>query len=272
MDDPNVVVEHHKIQIDSLSKRFKVRNGTLEVLRDISLEARPGEFLSVIGPSGCGKSTIFNILAGLEPPTSGEIRIDGRLATGEIETFAYMPQKDLLLPWRRIIDNTTLGLEVAGMKRKVAKAKAGPLFETFGLKGFEESYPFQLSGGMRQRAALLRTVVQDREVLLLDEPFGALDSLTRTEMQQWLSMVWEKYHWTVILVTHDIREAVFLSDRVAVLSARPTVVRAVHEVDIPRPRGLEVVTDPAFVELEAKLLATLQEESYRAHVAAGEVA
>lgn len=267
MDDATAVP---KIELRGLQKRFPVKGGHLDVLADISLSAAPGEFVSVIGPSGCGKSTMFNIIAGLELPTAGEILVDGEAATGRTEKFAYMPQKDLLFPWRRIIDNATLGLEVQGMGRREARAKAAPLFPTFGLNGFERSYPHQLSGGMRQRAALLRTVVQGRSVLLLDEPFGALDSLTRTEMQQWLASVWAEFQWTVVLITHDIREAIFLSDRIVTLTSRPTKVRAVHTVDLPRPRPVGVVADPAFGRLEATLLTAMQEESHKAHALAGE--
>lgn len=214
---------------------------------------------------------MFNIIAGLELPTAGDILVDGKPATGKKENFAYMPQKDLLFPWRRVLDNASLGLEIQGMSRKAARQAALPYFETFGLSGFENSYPFELSGGMRQRAALLRTVVQRRSVLLLDEPLGALDSLTRTEMQQWLASVWEQYKWTVILITHDIREAVFLSDRVYVLTARPGQVKMARDVELPRPRSLGIITSPEFVKIEGELLEILSEESIKAHKQEGEV-
>ncbi|MDW3212692.1 MAG: ABC transporter ATP-binding protein [Ilumatobacteraceae bacterium] len=252
-------------ELREVSKRFSTKKGQLPVVRSVEMHARRGEFISIIGPSGCGKSTLFKMIAGLEQPSDGEIRVDGHLATGHTEEFAYMPQKDLLFPWRTILDNTTMGLEVQGMSRSAARAKARPLFETFGIAGFEDSYPWQLSGGMRQRAALLRTVVQDRPVLLLDEPFGALDSLTRVEMQEWLTEVWEQFRWTVVLITHDIREAVFLSDRVYVLTARPAGVREVHEIDLERPRDLGVVTDARFAQFEASLLEALREESRVSH-------
>jgi len=229
------------------------------VLDGISLHAQPGEFVSIIGPSGSGKSTLFNIAAGLEMPDAGEIRIDGEIATGKREKCAYMPQKDLLFPWRKVIDNTVLGLEIQGMRKKQARAKAAPLFATFGLTGFENAYAFQLSGGMRQRAALLRTVIQDRSVLLLDEPFGALDSLTRTSMQAWLTQVWETYEWTVLLVTHDIQEAVFLSDRVYVLTRRPARIDLVVEIALPRPRSLGMLGSPEFAHFEKQLFQALVE-------------
>src|SRR6185295_6785772 len=206
------------------------------VLDDVAFDVAPGEFVSVIGPSGCGKSTLFDVIAGLERPDAGWVLVDGADATGHVEHAAYMPQRDLLFPWRTVLDNTTLGLEVAGVRRREARARAQPLFAPFGLAGFEHARPDALSGGMRQRAALLRTVVQERSLLLLDEPFGALDSLTRSEMQAWLAGVWAQYGWTVLLVTHDIREAVFLSDRVVVLTPRPATVRTQLSVDLPRPR------------------------------------
>jgi ABC-type nitrate/sulfonate/bicarbonate transport system ATPase subunit len=246
-----------RIAVRGLAKSFPVESGVLPVVDRVDLAAAAGTFVSIIGPSGCGKSTLFDVMAGLEPPDAGEVLVDGEVVTGRTDHVAYMPQQDLLFPWRRIIDNTTLGLEVQGVGRREARARASALFEVFGLSGFERAYPFELSGGMRQRAALLRTVVQDRRVLLLDEPFGALDSLTRTEMQAWLERTWERYQWTVLLVTHDVREAIFLSDRVVVLSPRPCRVQREVEVDLPRPRTLSMITSARFAALEHELLATL---------------
>lgn len=251
-----------KIEIQELCKTFPTKSGGLDVLRDLDMHVREAEFVSIIGPSGCGKSTMFNIMAGLEPATSGEVLVDGRPTEGH-QHFAYMPQKDLLFPWRRVLGNTTLGLEIQGVGKKEARERALPLFETFGLTGFEHSYPFELSGGMRQRAALLRTVVQERDVILLDEPFGALDALTRTEMQEWLAEVWGRYRWTVFLITHDIREAIFLSDRVYVLTARPASVRSVVDVPFPRPRSLDVIATDEFLSIERRLVQELREETSR---------
>jgi ABC-type nitrate/sulfonate/bicarbonate transport system ATPase subunit len=239
-----------KLELRGLGKRF----GELEVLRELSLEARAGEFVAILGPSGCGKSTAFSILTGGTPASSGEVLVDGVAETGTAGRFAYMPQADALLPWRRVLDNATLGLEVRGVSRGDARERVRPLLATFGLDGFERSYPFQLSGGMRQRAALLRTVVQECDVLLLDEPFGALDALTRAEMQRWLESVWGRFRWTVLLVTHDVREAVFLADRIYVLSPRPGTVVAELVVPLPRPRAL---TDPRIAQLETELLGRL---------------
>jgi len=244
-----------ELVLDDLHKAFPIDAGTLPVLAGVSLSVAPGEFVSVIGPSGCGKSTLFNVIAGLERPDSGRVLVDGADATGRTEPFAYMPQQDLLFPWRTVLDNTALGLEVGGIKRRAARERARTLFAPFGLAGFENARPHQLSGGMRQRAALLRTVVQDRPVLLLDEPFGALDSLTRLDMQSWLEGVRGHFGRTVLLITHDIREAVFLSDRVVVLGSRPTRVHEDIPVDLPRPRGAE----PQFAAgIEAELLAALR--------------
>ncbi len=244
-----------KLTVDGLHKAFP---GPLPVLDGVEFDVAPGEFVSVIGPSGCGKSTLFNVIAGLDRPDAGRVLVDGEDATGRVDHFAYMPQRDLLFPWRTVLDNTTLGLEVAGVPRRAARERARPLFAPFGLTGFEAARPHELSGGMRQRAALLRTVVQDRSVLLLDEPFGALDSLTRTDMQTWLEGVRARFGWTVLMITHDIREAVFLSDRVVVLGPRPTRVVREVVVDLPRPRQVELITSARFADLESELLAALR--------------
>lgn len=242
-----------ELRLDGLRKSY----GRLGVLDGVSLTVASGELVAVVGPSGCGKSTLFDVVAGLEPADAGRVLVDGADATGRTDAFAYMPQQDLLFPWRTVLDNTTLGLEVAGLRRRAARERARPLFAEFGLAGFEGARPGELSGGMRQRAALLRTVVQERPVLLLDEPFGALDALTRTEMQLWLSRMHARFGWTVVLVTHDVREAVLLADRVVVLAPRPTSVRRVVRVDLPRPRDLSTLTDPALAAAEAELLAGL---------------
>jgi ABC-type nitrate/sulfonate/bicarbonate transport system ATPase subunit len=242
-----------KLEIRSLSHRY----GDLRVLENLSLSVRTGEFASILGPSGSGKSTTFSILTGAATLESGEILVDGEPLAPERSPFAFMPQQDALLPWRRVMENITLGLEIQGIRRRDARRRVEPLLETFGLDGFESSYPFQLSGGMRQRTSLLRTVVQDRSMLLLDEPFGALDALTRTQMQQWVEGVWERFRWTVLLVTHDVREAIFLSDRVFVFSKRPARVVATVDVPLPRPRELSMLTDSRFVDIERRLLDSL---------------
>lgn len=233
----------------------------VHVLERVNLEVSAGEFVCIVGPSGCGKSTLLNIVAGLEQPTSGAIYLDGRPVEHRLGLVGYMQQKDLLLPWRTVLDNAVLGLELVGVPRGRARARALELMERFGLKGFEREYPHALSGGMRQRAAFLRTVLADQQLLLLDEPFGALDALSRAQMQEWLLALWETLKRTIVLVTHDVEEAILLSDRVYVLSARPARVKQVESVGLPRPRRLEMTADADFIAMKARLLAALRHES-----------
>lgn len=225
------------------------------VLDEISLFIRPGEFVSIVGPSGAGKSTILNLLTGALTPDRGQILFNASPLSPGRHRFAFMPQRDALMPWRRIIDNATLGLEVAGMSRSAARAKVQPMFGQFGLDGFEFHYPAQLSGGMRQRAALLRTVVQAKPILLLDEPFGALDALTRTQMQRWLAEMWTRHRWTVLLITHDVREAALLSDRVYVLSPRPARIDRTIPVPLAHPRP--ITGSPHLSAIESEILQAL---------------
>jgi ABC-type nitrate/sulfonate/bicarbonate transport system ATPase subunit len=246
-----------RLSAAGLAKRFEVSRGEgVQALATLDLEVADGEFVSVIGPSGCGKSTLFNILAGLEQPSAGVVRLDGAAVRGRqlLGKVGYMPQRDLLMPWRTILDNTILGLEAGGAKRADARRTALGWFPDFGLQGFEGRRPDELSGGMRQRAALLRTFLAGREVILLDEPFGALDSLTRAGMQQWLVNVWEEHRKTILLITHDVDEALFLSDRVYVLSPRPGRVVLALQVDLPRPRRYELITTEPYVEQKQLLL------------------
>jgi ABC-type nitrate/sulfonate/bicarbonate transport system ATPase subunit len=236
-----------RLALSGVHKRF----GDLAVLDGIDLTVGAGEFVSLLGPSGSGKSTILKLLVGSLDADAGTIGFDGApLPARTSRPFAFMPQRDALMPWRKIIDNVTLGLEVAGLSRKAARAQVAPYFEPFGLQGFERHYPAQLSGGMRQRAALMRTVVQQKPMLLLDEPFGALDALTRAGMQRWLETMWGANRWTALLITHDVREAVLLSDRIYLLSHRPARVIREFRVDLPRPR----TPGPALAAIEAELL------------------
>jgi ABC-type nitrate/sulfonate/bicarbonate transport system ATPase subunit len=249
-----------KLQTENVSKVFRAGGGSrpdVRALEGVDLEARDGAFVSIVGPSGCGKSTLFNILAGLIDPTTGRVLVDGRPATRLLGMFGYMPQRDLLMPWRSVLDNTTLGLEIAGMPRRAARKRALEDFPRFGLVGFEGVWPTSLSGGMRQRAALLRTFLSGREVMLLDEPFGALDALTRQEMQAWLLEIWRADRKTILFVTHDVEEAIYLSDRVYVMSGRPGRVVMRVDVDLPRPRALSVSTTSRFVELKRRILEVL---------------
>lgn len=230
--------------------------GGTAVLDDINIHLAEGEFVSILGPSGAGKSSIFRLLTGGLSLQSGAINCAGKSLSAQKTGFAFMPQRDALMPWRRIIDNLTLGLEVQGTARQAARAQVMPLVADFGLEGFTNHYPAQLSGGMRQRAALLRTIVQGRSVQLLDEPFGALDALTRTQMQSWFETRWKTARWTTLLVTHDVREAVALSDRIYVLSRRPAHVISEITVPIQRPRLARPPCAQAHA-IEAQILETL---------------
>jgi len=259
-------METPRLQTDGISKVFRGLGGAgsqdVNALEGIDIEAGAGEFVSIVGPSGCGKSTLFNILAGLIEPTGGRVLLDGNPTDKLLGVFGYMPQKDLLMPWRTVLNNTTLGLEIAGMSRRAARARALADFPRFGLVGFEHAWPMSLSGGMRQRAALLRTFLAGRDVMLLDEPFGALDALTRQEMQSWLLEIWQADRKTIVFVTHDVEEAVYLSDRVYVLSGRPGHVVMQVEIDLPRPRPPAVSLTARFMELKQRLLEPLFASPY----------
>jgi ABC-type nitrate/sulfonate/bicarbonate transport system ATPase subunit len=239
-----------KIVVDGLSMTFEGIGGSFTALAEVNLRIAPGRFVSLIGPSGCGKSTIFNIVAGLQAPTTGRVLIEGRDATGLIGQVGYMLQKDLLLPWRTVLDNVALGLEIAGTPIAQARERALPLLRRYGLEGFERRYPSALSGGMRQRAALLRTLLVDRDVVLLDEPFGALDAQTKAQMQDWLLQLFADFGRTVIFVTHDVEEAIYLSDEIHVMASRPGRVIDCLPIDLPRPRDRAVVTTPRFVAMK----------------------
>jgi ABC-type nitrate/sulfonate/bicarbonate transport system ATPase subunit len=214
--------------------------------------------VSLIGPSGCGKSTIFNIVAGLEAPTTGRVLIDGNDATGFIGNVGYMLQKDLLLPWRTVLDNVALGMEIRGTPLAEARQRALPLLQRYGLAGFELQYPSVLSGGMRQRAALLRTLLVERDVVLLDEPFGALDAQTKSQMQDWLLQIFAEFGRTVVFVTHDVEEAVYLSDEIHVMVSHPGRVVETLPIDLPRPRARSIVSTPRFVAIKKYCLDLLR--------------
>jgi ABC-type nitrate/sulfonate/bicarbonate transport system ATPase subunit len=244
------------VQIVGVSHRF----GSVAALEDVDVSLPQHERLGIVGPSGCGKSTLLSAVAGLIEPTAGSITIGSSSTAKErLARCALMPQRDLLLPWRTALDNGGLALENHGMSRTNARAKARPLFERFGLGAFEEKLPAQLSGGMRQRVAFLRTLLAGKDVLLLDEPFGALDSITRGQMQEWLLSALAQEPRTVLLVTHDVDEALLLSDHVAVMSARPGRILRTLEARFPHdvPRR-EVVTSPEFVALKERALEALE--------------
>ncbi len=250
----------YAIRTDGVFKTFEREGQPLPTLRGVNFHALYGEFVSIIGPSGCGKSTLLNIIAGLDEPTSGTLSLYGIQATARLGSVGYMQQKDLLLPWRNVLDNAILGLELQGVPRRDAIARAKEHMGRFGLEGFEKFYPHRLSGGMRQRAAFLRTVLADQEVFLLDEPFGALDALNRTRIHQWLTGLWESMQKTIVMVTHDVDEAIFLSDRVYVMTARPGTMKMVRNVEIPRPRSVDVIATREFMDIKSALLTAIREE------------
>lgn len=237
--------------------------GDLRTLSSLSLAWEAHGVLGLVGPSGCGKSTLLELVCGLREPSAGSISVDGAAsAEARLARCAFMPQRDLLLPWYSAIDNAALALRNQGMGRRQARAAASGLFERFGLAGFEAARPAELSGGMRQRVAFLRTLIAGKPVLALDEPFAALDAITRAEMQEWLAGALRADPRTVVLVTHDVEEALYLCDRVAVLSARPG--RIVAELASPRPRAEDrdaAVTDPEFVAAREAAMRALREGS-----------
>ena len=233
-----------------------VEKGGVRILDSVDLEVSPGEFVALIGPSGAGKSTLLGLLAGLEAPSEGFVEKDGAplVRPGLV---SYMPQSDLLLPWRSVVANVALGLEATGVPKKAARERAAESLEHFGLGGFGGAPPWALSGGMRSRVALLRTALLGRDVLLLDEPFGALDALTRRGLQEWLLGVRDELAATILLVTHDVDEALLLADRVVVLSERPARVALDLTVDLRRPRTMQQETTGGFAILKARLLGAL---------------
>ncbi len=254
------------LAVESLSKTFEgsSRRGSpsgVEAVVDLTFEAAAGEFLTIIGPSGCGKSTLLRLLAGLVQPDRGRILLEGQPlpeASDRQGRFGYMPQRDTLLPWRTVLENVVLGAELAGGSRDAARAEARQLLPLFGLDGFENAWPSTLSGGMRQRAALLRTFLAGYDILLLDEPFGALDALTRGMLQQWLLGVRTRFSKTILFITHDIDEALLLGDRMLVFSARPGRITADLAIDLPHPRDEETVLGADFLALKRSALAYLR--------------
>jgi NitT/TauT family transport system ATP-binding protein len=233
----------HKLTSRSLSKRF----GDLEVLRDISVAVDDGEFVGLVGPSGCGKTTFLRIVCGLEPADSGTISVDDTVVSGPGRDRGFVFQSDCLLPWRSVLDNTVVGLELAGRVRATDLERTRNLLHLVGLGGFESYFPRQLSGGMRQRVNLARALAIDPKILLMDEPFSALDAQTREIMQGELQRIWEQGRKTVLFVTHQIDEAVFLSDRVLVFARRPGCILEDVRIGLPRPRTFATKREPAFV-------------------------
>ena len=248
------------LSVQGVSKRFDTGDRAVSAIEDVSFDVPRGAFVSILGPSGCGKSTLFNIIAGLLSPSGGDVLLEGASIVDRAGQVGYMLQKDLLLPWRSIEDNITLGQTLRGVKRSCARACAAPLIARCGLRGFEKKKPHQLSGGMRQRAALLRTLLTGKEVLLLDEPFGALDAITRLQLQMTLIDFWQDMRKTILFVTHDVEEALLLSDEILVLTERPGRLRARLPVTLPRPRTPEMLSSPELMALKARLMQLLLRE------------
>jgi ABC-type nitrate/sulfonate/bicarbonate transport system ATPase subunit len=250
----------YKLLLEGVTKVYRDGKLRVEALQPIDMRLSSGEFVTLIGPSGCGKSTLFNIIAGVDEPSAGRVVLDGEVNALRTGKTGYMPQQPLLLPWRTVEENVLLGLDVRRVPRKQAQQQAHELLKRFGLIEFAQQYPTALSGGMKQRIALLRTVLFNQTFLLLDEPFGALDALTRLSLQVWLLDLWQNLHSSVLFITHDVREAILLSDRIYVLSARPARVLRVVEVDLPRPRHQEQLALESSLKLEQELLALLMKE------------
>lgn len=243
----------HKLVVTEVSHNFTTKQGSFKVLSSLNLDIKPGEFVSLVGPSGCGKSTLFNLIAGVIQPTTGQISIDDQPPAARLGLTGYMPQKPLLLPWKTVRQNVMLGPELRGPQTKLTIQKADSLLKKFGLAEFADQYPRVLSGGMAQKAALLRTIMSHQDFLLMDEPFGALDAITRLEMQLWLLHIWRDMKSTALLITHDIREAILLSDRIYVLSQRPGTIIKEIAVPLPRPRDKHSLSLKTAIKLETTL-------------------
>ena len=237
------------IRIDGVTKTYRSGGGPIESLKPLTFDIGDGEFMAVVGPSGCGKSTLLKLVAGLLPVSAGQIRLDGKPVNGPPDNVGIVFQSPVLLAWRSVLDNILLQIEMRHLSRAQYLPKAQALLEMTGLKDFARKYPWELSGGMQQRASICRALVHDPAVLLMDEPFGALDAMTREKMNLELQRIWYETKKTVMLITHSIPEAVFLADRVLVMTERPGSIAAIYGVDLPRPRSLAVMADPAFVKL-----------------------
>jgi ABC-type nitrate/sulfonate/bicarbonate transport system ATPase subunit len=254
-----------EVRVEAVTVRFERAHGPPVVaLEDISLTIAPGQLAVIVGPSGCGKSTLLRLVAGLNRATAGRITLDGRPITGPSAERGMVFQSYTLFPWLTVQKNVEFGPELKDVPAAQRTATARDLLREVGLEGFEQAWPSQLSGGMMQRVALARALANDPQILLMDEPFGALDSQTRALMQELLLGIWEHHHKTVLFITHDIDEAIFLGDVVHVMSARPGRIKATLPVDLPRPRALEALTSPGFMALKRQVMALIREEAMAA--------
>lgn len=252
------------IQVESVTKHFYAAEGErgegVLAIKNADMQVGEGEFVSLLGPSGCGKSTLLDIIGGLEPASSGRVLVNGELVTGPYSRMAVVFQQMSLFPWRTALDNVSLGLEFRGVNANTRAHKAREMIELVGLEGFEDKFPSQLSGGMCQRLAIARALALDPDILLMDEPFGALDEQTRRLMGLELLRIWDRTRKTIVFVTHSIEEAIQLSDRILLMSARPSVIRDEILVPIPRPRGIDCLTTDVAKKIEARIWAALMEE------------
>ena len=241
------------IEIDAITKTYRTSDGEVPSLRPVDMSVQEGEFVVIVGPSGCGKTTLLKMIAGLLRPSSGEIRVDGRVVTRPHRDVGIVFQSPLLLPWRRVLDNVMMPVEVKRLPRAVYRKRALDLIKMVGLDGFEQKYPWQLSGGMQQRVSICRALVHDPKIVLMDEPFVALDAMTRERMNVELQRIQLETRKTALLITHSIPEAVFLGDRVLVMTQRPGAIAAVYQIPLARPRSLDVMADPVFIDLMQRI-------------------
>lgn len=242
-----------KLKIDNVYKEYQGRSGKTIALNGVNLEIKENEFICVVGPSGCGKSTLLNIIAGLLEPTSGTVTLDGKVIEGTGVERGVVFQQYALFPWRTVLKNVMFPLEMKKVPKEEAEAIARKYIKSVGLEGFEKSYPKELSGGMKQRVAIARAYAANPEVLLLDEPFGALDAQTRVQLQTELLETWEKEKKTCFFITHDVDEAIILAQRVIIMSARPGRIKKIVDIDIPYPRTQATKTEPRFLELKSEI-------------------
>jgi ABC-type nitrate/sulfonate/bicarbonate transport system ATPase subunit len=242
-----------KIKVTEIKKSYS----GLDTIENISLTLKENRIVSIIGPSGCGKTTLFEIISGLDRPDRGSVFIEGIEYTGRTGRVSYMRQKDLLLPWLTILDNVSLPVVLKGEEKESARKTALGFFEVFGLKGFENYYPSQLSGGMKQRAAFLRSYMFSNDIMLLDEPFGGLDAITRRKMQLWLQELISRFRSSILFITHSVDEAVFLSDEIYVLSKRPATVIEILEINLKKPRDISVFSSADFIKIKEEILSLL---------------
>jgi NitT/TauT family transport system ATP-binding protein len=249
------------IAIEGVWKEFAKGERSVLALEDIDLDVAEREFVAILGPSGCGKSTLLNMVAGFDRPTRGSVRVDGEEIVDPSPRRGVVFQEPALFPWFSVMENVVFGPKTQGQPAADYRRHAEQILEQVGLRGFEASYPAELSGGMRQRVGIARVLIMQPQVLLMDEPFGSLDAQTRMLMQELLLQVWERHHQTVLFVTHDIEEALLLADRVCVMTARPGSVKKSIDVRIARPRAIEVTTSPEFNMLRREVLALIREES-----------